>query len=266
MVILLSISIPCSICIFIYFYRQRKKTSNHQHLTLVLVILCFMDMIINFPFGMIYNRYRRVIPATSSFCLWWNWWVYSFITAFIWVTAWGSIDRHLLVFHNTLMSTQRRRFVFHTLPMVFCLLPCFAHSQPTITLYDFVMNTIIPLAIITIANVALIVRVLWQKRNQRGDWQRKWKLTTYLISIAILFMITWYPKAINNIIYMYTSSPISLSLQSKYLLFLPAILEMLLPIVSVFFLSDFKKIVFRFQQNTIIPLNFNHQTPAAKKP
>ncbi|CAF4318178.1 unnamed protein product, partial [Adineta steineri] len=139
-----------------------------------------------------------------------------------------------------------------------CLLPCYIYSESTVALYDFVMHTMMPLSIVTVANVALVIRVLWQKRNQHGDWQRKWKLAAHLILVAIFFMITWYPLAINSIIYMYTSSSVSTDLQVKYFFFLPSLLEMTLPIVSVFFLPDFKKVVFRFRQNTIIPQIVNH--------
>ena len=122
MLIMSSASIGCSICIFIYFYRQRKKLSIHHHLTLILVTLCCMDMLTDYPFAMIYYRYRRVIPTTSSFCLWWNWLVYSLSAAFVWSAAWGSIERHLLIFHNHLMSTKRKQFYFHILPVFIVIL------------------------------------------------------------------------------------------------------------------------------------------------
>ena len=103
------------------------------------------------------------------------------------------------------------------------------------------MHTMVSLSIIIIANVTLIVRVLWQKRNQSRDRQRKWKLATYLMAIAIFFVITWIPFAINSLIYMYTSSSVSMNLQMKYFFFLPCLLEMILPIISMFFLPDFKE-------------------------
>ncbi|CAF1333118.1 unnamed protein product [Adineta steineri] len=109
MIILLSISILCSIPIFIYFY---------QHLTFILILLCFLDMIINYPIALYQNRNRRVICETSSFCAWWNLWTYSLITALVWIAACGSVERHLLIFHNTLMATRKRRFFLQILPML----------------------------------------------------------------------------------------------------------------------------------------------------
>ncbi|CAF1139615.1 unnamed protein product [Adineta ricciae] len=251
-------------------------------------------MLTDYPFALIYYSYRRVIPATPSFCLWWNWWVYSLSAALVWSTAWGSIERHLLIFHSNLVSTKRKQFYFHILPAfivmlypfifyfvvifcspcenywnynyVFCLQPCFAYSMSAVALYDFVMHVLVPLTIITVSNVSLVARVLWQKRKRPRDWRRKWKLTTYLISITIFFVITWYPTAINTIVYMYTLSPLSIDLQVKYFFFLPVLLGISLPMISLFFLQDFKKTVFRFQRVTVNPQTFNRQTLAARGP
>jgi hypothetical protein len=119
-----SLSIVCSVFIFIYFYRQRKKLSIHHHLNLVLIILSFMQMITDFPFALIYYHYGKVIPTSNSFCLWWNWWDYSLEGALLFTMAWGSIERHLLIFHNFLVSTRRKRIIFHILPTLsVCVYP-----------------------------------------------------------------------------------------------------------------------------------------------
>ncbi|UJR12113.1 hypothetical protein I4U23_016291 [Adineta vaga] len=126
------------------------------------------------------------------------------------------------------------------------------------------MHTALPLSIITLGNVTLVVRVLWQKRHRQDDWQRKWKLTTHLLLFAIFFMIAWYPLTINSIVYMYTSSSVSTSLQVTYFFFLPTLLEMILPIISLFILPDFKKIVFRCRKITVTPNTLNHPIPVVK--
>lgn len=125
--ILFSITIPsviCSILIFIYFYQKRSNISIHHHVTLVLIIGSFLQMLTNFPFMMIYYVNGKVVPESDSFCILWNWWEYSINTLLIFVMAWTSIERHLLVFNRTIMITSRRRFFFHLLPMLIgCLYP-----------------------------------------------------------------------------------------------------------------------------------------------
>jgi hypothetical protein len=124
MLILSILSTICSISIFIYFYRQRKKLSLHHDLTLVLVILSFIYKFTHVPFALIFYHYGKVIPASDSFCLWWNWWVYSAAGSPVFVMAWGSIERHILIFHNSLVSTRRKRIIFHIIPTSgICIFP-----------------------------------------------------------------------------------------------------------------------------------------------
>jgi hypothetical protein len=118
LVILSSGSIICSIFMFIYFYRQRKKLSVHQHLTIVLVLTSFIQITTDFPFQTLYQQYRVVIPSSDTFCLLWNWWDYALSGSLVFAMAWGSCERHLLIFYNSLMSTKRKRLIFHILPML----------------------------------------------------------------------------------------------------------------------------------------------------
>jgi hypothetical protein len=94
--------------IFIYFYRQRKKLSLHHHLTLVLVTISFIQMTTDFPFHMIYYHYGVVVSVSNIFCSWWNWCCFSLINAPIFAMAWGSCERHLLIFHHLVMDTRRK--------------------------------------------------------------------------------------------------------------------------------------------------------------
>ena len=114
----LVLSISSTICIlliYVYFYRQRKNISLHQPLTVVLITISFIQIISDFPFSMIYYHYGIVIPSSDTFCLWWNWWEYSLSVALLFVMAWGSFERHLLIFNNSLMNTRQQRFFFHVL-------------------------------------------------------------------------------------------------------------------------------------------------------
>jgi hypothetical protein len=124
LLILAILSTICSVLIFIYFYRERKKLTIHHHLTLILVVLSFVDKFTDVPFTLIYYYYGRVIPASDAFCLWWNWWSYSVLGSSLFAMAWGSIERHILVFHSLLMSTRRNRMMFHVLPILsMCIFP-----------------------------------------------------------------------------------------------------------------------------------------------
>lgn len=125
--ILLVLSIPstiCSLLIFLYFYNRRKRLSIQLHVILLLVIVSFIQITTDNPFGIAYYYHEQVPITSNSFCLWWNWWDYSTSGMLIMIMAWGSVERHVLVFHNAVMSTRRKRTIFHLFPMLLvCIYP-----------------------------------------------------------------------------------------------------------------------------------------------
>jgi uncharacterized BrkB/YihY/UPF0761 family membrane protein len=134
-----------------------------------------------------------------------------------------------------------------------CEEPCYLIDQPILSLYDSIANVAVPVGIIALANVVLVVRVLWQKRNRPDAWRRQRKLTIQLLLMAALFIIMWFPVTINGLIYTYTLLPMSGFLQWEYFLFLPSVLTMIIPIILVPLLPDFRKVVLKWHNNTIVP-------------
>ena len=111
-------SIIRSVLVFIYFYQKRTRLSLHLHLSLILVSISFVQITTDLSIAMIFYGTGQVPIQTASFCLWWNWWDYSISGTMNFVTAWGSIERHFIVFKGLIFSTTRRRFLFHYLPMI----------------------------------------------------------------------------------------------------------------------------------------------------
>ena len=65
--------------------------------------------------GRHYNSFSMFIPV----CLMWWFIDYGFYGAVTVYLAWGSIERHILVFHShQLLRTQRQRFFIHYLPLI----------------------------------------------------------------------------------------------------------------------------------------------------
>jgi hypothetical protein len=118
---LLILSIPsgiCSLLILIHFYQQRNNFSIHQHLTLLLTAISFIQITTQIPLQIVYYRRGEVIPGTDSFCKWWTWWEFSLNGVSRFIMSWGSIERHFLIFHLSLIATKRKRFIFHLLPTI----------------------------------------------------------------------------------------------------------------------------------------------------
>lgn len=111
-------SVLCSTSILIYFYRQRAQLPSHQHLTLILIIVSLLQILTDFPFALMYYRYGEDIPLSRAFCSWWTWWNYSLSGSLVFTMAWGSVERHRVVFHNAHLATRQRHVMLHFLPMI----------------------------------------------------------------------------------------------------------------------------------------------------
>ncbi|CAF3922518.1 unnamed protein product [Adineta steineri] len=132
--------------------------------------------------------------------------------------AWGSIHRYLLIFHDRLFLIAKKRFLFHKMPLIILILyilifytvviifppcsktykynlpvcgeyPCYL-SIPLLGIWDTIINSIIPTAIITIFSIIVLARVYVQKRrlNRANRWRRQRKMTIQLLSICILYL------------------------------------------------------------------------------
>ncbi|CAF0923178.1 unnamed protein product [Adineta ricciae] len=282
--LLLTLAIPstiCSILVFIYFFRRWNRLTLDHHLTLILVTVCFIQLTTNFPFIIIYNHFNWVVPTTDSFCLWWNWWEYGLNGVLLFAMAWGSIERHLLVFHRGMMITRKQRILFHLLPIslaclyplllyfivvilnpcqnywhyneVFCGIPCYLIDYPILATYDFIADIVFPVLVIASANVSLIIRVVLQKRQHNVAWRRQRKLTRQLIGIAIIYILFWFPLTLGGLVLTFTSSSDLLSIQVNYFFFFVHFIPGLLPFTSITSLSDFKKTVFGKQGTIVTP-------------
>ncbi|CAF2645091.1 unnamed protein product [Rotaria sp. Silwood2] len=231
---------------------------------------------------MAYHQRGRVILSSNSFCSWWNWWEYSNNGILLFVMAWGSIERHLLVFNRTMMDTKRKRFLFHVLPMtsaciypvifyfaiiilntcknrwnynkVFCEIPCYLMDQKILTTYDFIADVVFPICAIATANISLIFRIVWQKRRHQAVWRRQYKLARQLIFIAVIYTVFWFPLTFNGLIITFAPSAILQSIQVDYFFFLLHMVPSLLPFISLTCLSNFMKTILNKSQTTIVPL------------
>ncbi len=119
--LLLILSIPsalCSLFIIIHFYRKPKDLTPYHYLTIVLIVTSFLQVTTELPFAIAYYRRGQVISASSAFCTWWNWWAFALQGILRFAMAWGSIERHFLVFNSSTIATRQKRLAYHVLPML----------------------------------------------------------------------------------------------------------------------------------------------------
>ena len=225
-------SVPCSLFLLAQFIRKRQlctQISNHVILT---VLLCsFLQVIIELPIVLYNLRARTAMIRTDFFCKFWSWLDYSCNVSILVLMAFGSIERHMLVFHRNVL--QKHVVIMHYLPIVLSFLypfllymglifihpcvnqfdftmitcggPCYLY-EPTLSTFDQFANIALPVLIDTTANLTLGIRVLSQKRrmNQQRMWKKNRRLIIQLLAFVILHNIVWWPLLAITLVILYS--------------------------------------------------------------
>lgn len=151
-----------------------------------------------------------------------------------------AIERYLLVFHNGFLL--RHLIILHYIPMVFCIIypiglyiyliffypcnnqfiytmitcggPCYFY-EPAISTFDQFTNLVFPVTVSSLASLALLIRVLWQKKHmqQRQMWKKHRRLVLQLLYIVILYNLLWLPMVTCSSIMLFSPIPQPLLVQ-----------------------------------------------------
>ncbi len=100
-------------------------------------------------------------------------------------------------------------------------------------MWDSVFNQIFPTLIISLSSVALLIRVLWQKRRLRQQihWQKYRKMAIQLLSISTLYIFLYLPFMLVRLAKLF-GLPRSIGLEfSLYAVFFSYYVQFLFPFV-----------------------------------
>ncbi|CAF1352862.1 unnamed protein product [Adineta steineri] len=212
-------SFYCScILLFQLFINKQSRSQLSNHIIICLLIFGLVIELIDIPFHLSFLQLGVVRPSTPTLCTAW-WFVDTGIyNGCVIIMAWGSIHRYLLIFHDRLFLIARKRFLYHTMPLIILILyififyivviiflpcsnkynynlpvcgelPCY-FGVPLVGVWDTVINSIVPTAIITVFSILVLARVYIQKRHvhQANLWRRQRKMTVQLFYICILYL------------------------------------------------------------------------------
>ncbi len=263
-------SIICSIFTLSHFLLNRNlRYALHNHIPLVLLIISIFDSFLNHPLTLNYLRISHVIPSTNAMCLFWNFINSIFTVGTYWTMAWGSIERHLLIFYSALFATQRRRVLLHYIPLftttfiypivasiviillypcenqfdmisLFCGFPC-ALKIPSVALYTRFVHQFIPVFIVAGSTLALVVRVIKQKRqiqNNQFNWRRYRRMIIQLLALASVFLIVTLPATTVSIVQNCCLPTFAVTVEVSYLNFLTRFLTIFMPFICLSLLPE----------------------------
>ena len=225
---LLLISLLLSACcsIFILFHLLADRAARHalhNHVIIVLLINNLVYQFIDIPLLVHYYRTGSVAIATPAFCLFWVFGDETLFSLSLVLVAGATVQRHILIFNSQWLVNRRKRFLIHYLPIftiamydivfhTFTILfpPCkntFDYSLPLcghpmclyrsefLSMWDIIFNEIVPTLIIVTFGIALLIRVIRQKRRalQHVEWRKHRKMTIQILSISSLYFFLYIP-------------------------------------------------------------------------
>jgi hypothetical protein len=227
-------SLACTIFLLYHLITDRHlRRGLHNHVIIILLVLTFFIEVFDNPLYIDAYRlggYHNSFTMSPPICL--MWWFfdngfYGAITVFL---AWGSIERHILVFHHHFLRTGRQKLFVHYLPLLLILVyifgfyiiiiffppcentydyqqlacglsPCYEEIS-YLNIWDYLVNGIMCTFIETVCSLGLLIRVLWQKRrsHQQVNWKKHRKMAFQLLSVSSMSLTVVFPQSLLRVI------------------------------------------------------------------
>ncbi|CAF0871269.1 unnamed protein product [Adineta steineri] len=268
--ILLIPSIICSLFVLCYLLFDRNlHRALHNHVIIILLLICLICQVTIYPWMLYFYNNHIYWPRSYIFCSIWgfiDWGLY--ITQII-LFAWASIERHILIFHDRWLSTRRKRIFIHYLPPILLLLYCFifygivyffpfcvnsinyyaaacivccTYNNNVFSLWETIVNQLLPHLIIIIFSIALILRALWQNHrvHQRIQWRKHRKMTIQLLSISFLYLTFSFPNTFMIFLYLCGLPSNTSGDVKKYAEFFSYLIILFFPFVCILPLSKLR--------------------------
>ena len=212
------ISLSCTLFTLYFLLADRTlRRALHNHVIIVLLILGLIYEVTVIPWFLHNDQFDTPWSASRNFYLIWAFLDYGLFSLQLGLFAWATMERHILIFHDRWVSTPKRRFLIHHLPVVgiityymvfYCVVyfvipcnnsfdgfltggiytPC-AFESKSIALWDLLLHQVIATLIIIFFSLGLLARVVYQKIRVRQpvQWRKHRKMTIQLCAISLIY-------------------------------------------------------------------------------
>lgn len=273
---LLLLDVPSTVCaIFVVFSTiidQKLRNSVKNHALIAILIAGLAIQLFDVPLYLNYLVISYVIPATPLACLTWLFVDVGLYQLVTFLMAWISFERHIIVFHDHLLSTQKKRLLIHYVPLTVLILygvlfylcaicfypceytfdytatycgvyPCFLH-YPAISMFDLTVNGVAPILLEVFFSLSFLARVTWERyrKNLPIQWRKQRKMTIQLMAISIPNYALNFPNVVILLMHA-TGVPRTVgSTASKYLAFFMYSLNFIMPFICLVSIGNWKKV------------------------
>ena len=264
----------------IYFLLTDRvlRRALNNHINIVLLIIGISCELTEIPWTLYSDYNHRPLIQSHLFYSFWTLAASPLYALHVELFAWATMERHILIFHHSWVSTRKKRFLVHYLPMsaiiiyyliyygliffdAFCVdsfeaflatgfhIPC-AFDRTVSGVWDLMFHQVVPILIIIVFSIALIVRVVLQKnRLRRGaNWRKNRKMTVQLLSIATTYIIFNSPWVMTALAFQNGLSTNVALVVWSYTSFLSSFLIFLFPFVCCLSLSELRN---KFKTNLL---------------
>lgn len=230
--LLLTFLIPSIICsLFVLYYLLSNRSSREiitNHAIIIIVIIVLICELTTYPCVLYYyqlsHRWEKsfLFCEISAFIDWGSYFTHKIIF------SWGTIERHILIFHDECLATRKKRLIVHYLPLGLLLLYCsifyiiviffpFCKNYTTdfnaylhfcfyhnviLHWWQIIFHQMVPNFIIIAFSLGLLIRVFLQKYRLHQKMQlRKYRnMIIQMLSISCLYLASSFPLKIAHLI------------------------------------------------------------------
>jgi hypothetical protein len=215
-----TIGMPFYLFLIYYFLANKSiRQALYNHVIIASLFIDFIILSVDLSCQLGYLRLGYLVPSTPGICLVWQLVDYGFGYADLFSKSWAAIERHIFIFHSSMMNTLVKRIFIHYLPLAFvtfytpilyiyliffypteytydytvlmCGGPYYYNGIPTwLIWYESLFHYFIPIFVLIFFSNALFLRVILQKRRLRRaqGWHQYRKMTIQLLFVSIIYL------------------------------------------------------------------------------
>lgn len=214
------ICIPCYLFLIYYFLTNKAiRNALYNHAVIASLFIDFAIVTIDLSCHLGFLRLGYLFPSIPAICLVWQLIDYGFWYGDLFLKSWIAIERHIFIFHSTMLNTPIKRVLLHWLPLIFvtfyapltyvyliffypadhtyiytilmCSGPYYYYDiPPWLIWYESLFHYVIPIGLMIIFSNTLFLRVIFQKRRLHvtQGWRQYRKMTLQLGFVSIVYL------------------------------------------------------------------------------
>ncbi|CAF1238894.1 unnamed protein product [Adineta steineri] len=215
--------ICCLFVLYQFLFDSNLRRGLHNHVIIVVLFMCLIMELTTIPWKMYLYLYGVAWIQTPTFCMIWKFLDSTLYTTTAKLVGWASVERHILIFHDQWVSTKKKQFFIHYLPLIFIVLygivvygtitpmngcnrsfyyfitfwgySSWVYNSLAFGLYEFMTGAILCSILIGFGSIFLVLRVILRKRHlqQQIQWRKHRKMILQLLSVSSLFFVLYLP-------------------------------------------------------------------------